>query len=169
VVLSNRRALRHVLWQPNEPGLARAYVTGDLDVDGDLKDELRRAWAAVRDRALTLPGLRPGMRLLDVGRGLGLARCALRTEIRGGGPGEHVGEENYPAYAKVLRRNLRPGGRLVLQQMSRGGGPAAGVAVDIPAIRARGDIFRASVATVGRCCNGRGPGSDAVSHSPVGG
>jgi cyclopropane-fatty-acyl-phospholipid synthase len=34
--------------------------------------------------------------------------------------GEHVGEENYPAYVGVLHRNLRPGGRLVLQQMSRG-------------------------------------------------
>jgi cyclopropane-fatty-acyl-phospholipid synthase len=34
--------------------------------------------------------------------------------------GEHVGEENYPAYVSVLYRNLRPGGRLVLQQMSRG-------------------------------------------------
>jgi cyclopropane-fatty-acyl-phospholipid synthase len=34
--------------------------------------------------------------------------------------GEHVGEENYPTYARVLHRNLRPDGRLVLQQMSRG-------------------------------------------------
>jgi cyclopropane-fatty-acyl-phospholipid synthase len=34
--------------------------------------------------------------------------------------GEHVGEANYPAYAATLRRLLRPGGRLLLQQMSRG-------------------------------------------------
>jgi cyclopropane-fatty-acyl-phospholipid synthase len=34
--------------------------------------------------------------------------------------GEHVGEENYPAYVRVLYRNPRPGGPLVLQQMSRG-------------------------------------------------
>jgi cyclopropane-fatty-acyl-phospholipid synthase len=33
--------------------------------------------------------------------------------------GEHVGEELYPVYAGVLYRALRPGGRLLLQQMSR--------------------------------------------------
>ena len=42
--------------------------------------------------------------------------------------GEHVGERNYPTYAEVLRRSVRPGGRVLVQQMSRtgrwpGGGP----------------------------------------------
>ncbi len=42
--------------------------------------------------------------------------------------GEHVGERNYPAYAQVLHRSVRPGGRVLVQQMSRtgrhpGGGP----------------------------------------------
>ena len=42
--------------------------------------------------------------------------------------GEHVGEANYPTYAEVLRRTVRPGGRVLVQQMSRtgpypGGGP----------------------------------------------
>lgn len=42
--------------------------------------------------------------------------------------GEHVGEGNYPAYAAVLARSVRPGGRVLVQQMSRtgrwpGGGP----------------------------------------------
>jgi cyclopropane-fatty-acyl-phospholipid synthase len=42
--------------------------------------------------------------------------------------GEHVGERNYPAYVDVLRRAVRPGGRVLVQQMSRtgrhpGGGP----------------------------------------------
>ncbi|MFI9327606.1 class I SAM-dependent methyltransferase [Kitasatospora sp. NPDC052868] len=32
VVLRNRRALRRMLWQPGELGLARAYVSGDLEV-----------------------------------------------------------------------------------------------------------------------------------------
>ena len=36
VVLRSRRALRTLLWQPDELGLARAYVAGDLDVDGDM-------------------------------------------------------------------------------------------------------------------------------------
>lgn len=34
--------------------------------------------------------------------------------------GEHVGADNSPTYAATLHRALRPGGRLVLQQMSRG-------------------------------------------------
>jgi cyclopropane-fatty-acyl-phospholipid synthase len=42
--------------------------------------------------------------------------------------GEHVGERNYPAYVEVLERSVRPGGRVLVQQMSRtgrhpGGGP----------------------------------------------
>ncbi|MFE3291081.1 class I SAM-dependent methyltransferase [Rhodococcus sp. NPDC059234] len=36
VVFRNRRALRRILWSPNELGLARAYVSGDLGVEGDL-------------------------------------------------------------------------------------------------------------------------------------
>ncbi len=42
--------------------------------------------------------------------------------------GEHVGQRNYPTYAGVLRRSVKPGGRVLIQQMSRsgkwpGGGP----------------------------------------------
>ncbi|MDT0200432.1 cyclopropane-fatty-acyl-phospholipid synthase family protein [Nocardioides sp. AE5] len=42
--------------------------------------------------------------------------------------GEHVGRRNYPTYAATLRRAVRPGGRVLIQQMSRrgrhpGGGP----------------------------------------------
>lgn len=36
--------------------------------------------------------------------------------------GEHVGEGNYPTYAEVLRRSVKPGGRVLVQQMSRGQG-----------------------------------------------
>jgi cyclopropane-fatty-acyl-phospholipid synthase len=32
----NRRALRRLLWKPGELGLARAWVSGDLGIDGDL-------------------------------------------------------------------------------------------------------------------------------------
>ena len=35
--------------------------------------------------------------------------------------GEHVGEANYPTYVEVLRRAVRPGGRVLIQQMSRSG------------------------------------------------
>ena len=42
--------------------------------------------------------------------------------------GEHVGQKNYGTYVKALRDNVVPGGRVLVQQMSRrgrypGGGP----------------------------------------------
>ncbi|MGW0614107.1 class I SAM-dependent methyltransferase [Streptomyces sp. NPDC002788] len=36
LVVRNRRALRRLLWKPGELGLARAWVAGDLDIQGDL-------------------------------------------------------------------------------------------------------------------------------------
>src|SRR5947208_4609874 len=48
VVLRNRRALRRLLYAPGELGLARAYVSGDLDVEGDLADGFRRIWELTR-------------------------------------------------------------------------------------------------------------------------
>jgi hypothetical protein len=32
----SRRGLRRLLWAPNEVGLARAWVSGDIDMDGDV-------------------------------------------------------------------------------------------------------------------------------------
>ena len=46
ITIRNRRALRRLLWAPNELGFARAYVSGDIEVEGDLfagLDELARA------------------------------------------------------------------------------------------------------------------------------
>ncbi|WP_167006680.1 cyclopropane-fatty-acyl-phospholipid synthase family protein [Mumia sp. ZJ430] len=40
--------------------------------------------------------------------------------------GEHVGEENYATYLSVLRHHVRPGGRVLVQQMSRRAGSAPG-------------------------------------------
>ena len=42
LVIRNRRALRRLMWQPGELGLARAYVAGDIDVEGDLYEALDR-------------------------------------------------------------------------------------------------------------------------------
>ncbi|MEA5363644.1 cyclopropane-fatty-acyl-phospholipid synthase family protein [Amycolatopsis sp., V23-08] len=265
VVLRNRRALRRLLFAPGELGLARAYVTGDLDVEGDLADGFRRIWSLTRSgelnrvklgprewaEAASLAGklgvfglppkppaeearlsgklhsllrdrsaiahhydlsnafyqllmdesmayssayftsdepgyglaeaqsdklemicrklaLRPGMRLLDIGCGWGsllvhaakhhgvhavgitlsaeqlqhirgrLAQHDLedRVEVRRqdyrelpDAPfdavasiemGEHVGEVNYPTYASTLHKMVKPGGRVLIQQMSRG-------------------------------------------------
>ena len=265
VIIRSRTALRQMLWRPGELGLARAYVTGGLDVDGDLTEGLRALWRAVgplrgqRARlgpagwlaagraavALRIAGppppapaaevrisgrvhsrrrdqqvisahydlppafyqlildpamayscawwtsdeasytladaqrdkldmicrkmrLRPGSRLLDIGCGWGsLAIHAARdygarvTAVTLAGEqaafvrdraravgladlvavemrdyrdigsreydavasiemGEHVGQRAYPAFCAQLRDLLRPGGRLLIQQMSRG-------------------------------------------------
>jgi cyclopropane-fatty-acyl-phospholipid synthase len=36
VIVRSPRAIRRLLWQPNDLGLGRAYVAGELDVEGDL-------------------------------------------------------------------------------------------------------------------------------------
>ncbi|HEX5292126.1 MAG TPA: cyclopropane-fatty-acyl-phospholipid synthase family protein [Streptosporangiaceae bacterium] len=263
LVARSPRALQRILWRPGELGLARAYVSGDLDVEGDLTDGLRRVHATAprsgpfgliktvpaavaaaarlglftpppgppgcelrvrgrrhsraRDQAviaghydvpsafyqlildpsmayscaywdgqrdltgaqqakLDLIGrklaLAPGQALLDMGCGWGsltihAARARVqvtgvtlsreqggyvRRRARGLGlnpevriqdyrdpldgtydaiasveMGEHVGAARYPAFCDALYGRLRPGGRLLIQQMSRttrrGGGP----------------------------------------------
>ncbi|AJE83535.1 MULTISPECIES: SAM-dependent methyltransferase [Streptomyces] len=62
VVLRSRRALRRLLWQPGELGLAEAYVTGEIDVEGDLAQGLRLMWRAAREGALHPPKLGLGER-----------------------------------------------------------------------------------------------------------
>src|ERR1700753_619155 len=61
-ILRSPAALRRLLWAPGELGLAQAYVTGELDVEGDLKTALETVWATVRSRGLR--GLRPTPRLV---------------------------------------------------------------------------------------------------------
>ncbi len=270
--ITTRKALRRLLWQPDELGIAQAYITGEVDVPGgatELADGLRQVWRHARandagpislstkqklnaailalrlgalGRRPTVPStqakltgglhtrardraaiahhydlsnefyglildesmayssgyyeswdntlvqaqrakldlicrkldLHPGMRLLDVGCGWGslslhaaehygarvlgvtisrqqhefiskrIAERNLsdRVEVRvqdyrevAEQPfdavssiemGEHVGEHNYPTYAGVLFAHLKPGGRLLLQQMSRHTGAAPG-------------------------------------------
>jgi cyclopropane-fatty-acyl-phospholipid synthase len=274
-LIVTRRGLRRLVWSPGELGLAEAYITGDLDVDGDLAQGLAVMWAATRDGALRRPrprladyprlaaaairlgavgprpprpgaqarlrggkhtrerdraaiahhydlsnefyqlllgatmayscgyftrgpdqpmddaqtakldlicrklGLRPGRRLLDIGCGWGSLVCHaaehygadvvgvtlsraqfdhVSKRIADGGltervtlrladyreligsptdrgafdavssieMGEHVGDDEYPAFARILHDVLRPGGRALVQQMSRAGTHAGG-------------------------------------------
>lgn len=55
VVLRSPDALRRLLWQPNEFGLAESYITGDLDVEGDLAQVLGQAGRSVRDQGIRRP------------------------------------------------------------------------------------------------------------------
>jgi cyclopropane-fatty-acyl-phospholipid synthase len=50
LVARSAQALRRILWRPGELGLARAYVSGDLDVEGDLTEGLHRIWSAIRQK-----------------------------------------------------------------------------------------------------------------------
>ena len=44
-------------WHPGELGAAQAYVTGEIDVEGDLDAALTHVWDVVRERGLS--GVRP--------------------------------------------------------------------------------------------------------------
>jgi len=57
VVLNSVDAVRRLLRHPGELGAAQAYVTGELDVPGDLDEALTHAFAVARERGL--PGGRP--------------------------------------------------------------------------------------------------------------
>ena len=65
VVIKSRRALRRLLWAPGELGLARAYVTGDIDVVGSgtpadaLTAGFRQVWGQARSRAQGRPQMTP--------------------------------------------------------------------------------------------------------------
>lgn len=152
-----------------------AYSSGyweDVEAEPTL-EALERAQFAKLELICTKLGLRPGMRVLDVGCGWGSfslhaaehhgvqvlgvtlsaeqhafisARIAERglgdrvevrvqdyrdlpTAAEPGGfdavasveMGEHVGARNYATYVDVLRTMVRPGGRVLIQQMSRPG------------------------------------------------
>ena len=51
LLINSRRALRRVLWQPDEVGLGRAWVSGEIDLDGDLEQALTRVESVGRDLA----------------------------------------------------------------------------------------------------------------------
>ncbi|MGW9207085.1 class I SAM-dependent methyltransferase [Embleya sp. NPDC055664] len=55
LVVRNRRALRRLMWSPGELGFARGWVSGDLDVDGDLYDALTRLSGLALNRDEPVP------------------------------------------------------------------------------------------------------------------
>jgi len=77
VVVRSRRALRRLVWAPGELGLARAYVAGDLDVDGDLY----APFAALSSAGRLAPGAQDAP--LTPAQRLALLRTALRLGVIG--------------------------------------------------------------------------------------
>jgi len=58
-VIRSPQALRRILWRPGELGLARAYISGDLDVEGDHTEGLRLVLNATRQKAPAPPRTAP--------------------------------------------------------------------------------------------------------------
>lgn len=60
VVLRSRRALRRLLWRLGQLSAADAYVSGDIDVEGDLGEALRLTRATLEERGFTPRDVRLG-------------------------------------------------------------------------------------------------------------
>ncbi|MGO9660661.1 MAG: class I SAM-dependent methyltransferase [Acidimicrobiales bacterium] len=56
LVLRAPRALARLVWSPDELGMARAFVTGDIDLDGDLFEMLMVLEAKMKGRRRLGPG-----------------------------------------------------------------------------------------------------------------
>ncbi|MFE9435754.1 class I SAM-dependent methyltransferase [Streptomyces sp. NPDC006640] len=79
LVVRNRRALRRLLWKPGELGLARAWVSGDLEVEGDLYTALGHISGLVWERGEDARGLGEALRDPEV-------RAAVRGLVKLAGP-----------------------------------------------------------------------------------
>ncbi|MFF7354051.1 MULTISPECIES: class I SAM-dependent methyltransferase [Streptomyces] len=79
LVVRNRRALRRMLFKPGELGLARAWVSGDLGIEGDLYTALDAMAGLVWERGEDARG--PAEALRDPA-----VRAAVRELLRLAGP-----------------------------------------------------------------------------------
>ncbi|WP_031519423.1 SAM-dependent methyltransferase [Streptomyces sp. NRRL F-5123] len=109
LVFRRRRALRRILWRPGELGLVRAWVAGELTVDGDLHEALDRLSGVLWERPEPDPGAPAGAgvrRVLEALRDPATYRLA-REVLALAGPGlppapppEEVGPRSGPAHTK---------------------------------------------------------------------
>ncbi|MEU7073671.1 cyclopropane-fatty-acyl-phospholipid synthase family protein [Streptomyces narbonensis] len=83
LIVRDRRALRRMIWRPGELGLSRAWVAGELDVEGDLYEVLDRLsgllWERPEDTRGRLTALRDSVRDPKL-------RSAARALLRLAGP-----------------------------------------------------------------------------------
>ncbi|MFJ6706993.1 MULTISPECIES: class I SAM-dependent methyltransferase [unclassified Streptomyces] len=79
IVIRNRRALRYLLFKPGELGLARAWVAGDLDIEGDLYGALAQMSGLIWERGEDSRTLGQALRDPEV-------RAAVRELLRLAGP-----------------------------------------------------------------------------------
>lgn len=69
LVIHDRRAVRRMLWRPGELGLARAWVAGELTVEGSLFDLLDRVAGLLWEREPDLPPVGPTVSTAQGGPG----------------------------------------------------------------------------------------------------
>ncbi|MEU6843770.1 cyclopropane-fatty-acyl-phospholipid synthase family protein [Streptomyces sp. NPDC046716] len=81
LVVRHRRALRRLLWKPGELGLARAWVAGDLDVEGDLYEALDVMAGLIWEHDDDAPGRSLAEALKDPG-----VRAGVRELVKLAGP-----------------------------------------------------------------------------------
>ncbi len=100
VVFRTRRALRRLLWAPNELGFARAYISGDVDLEGDVFTGL-----AELDR-LADPARGPGI-VVDGRTRAAVVGAALRLGVVGPPPRPPAEEARLAGRRHTRRRDSR--------------------------------------------------------------
>jgi cyclopropane-fatty-acyl-phospholipid synthase len=79
IIIRSPQAIRRLMWAPDELGLARAYVAGELDAEGDLY----AAFGALSSTGRLAPGGSPD---LPIGVRLSLLRTGLELGVIGREP-----------------------------------------------------------------------------------
>jgi len=97
-IIRHRRALRRLLWNPGELGLARAFVAGELDVEGDIADGLSRFWKLAKAQDLS------ALRLTTADK-LDAAKLTLRLGILGPRPAAPASEARLSGGLHTRRRD----------------------------------------------------------------
>ncbi|HET7474594.1 MAG TPA: cyclopropane-fatty-acyl-phospholipid synthase family protein [Dermatophilaceae bacterium] len=100
VRFTSRRALRRLLWSPNELGFARAYVSGDVVIEGDLLAALDQL------NELADPERGPGVRI-GASTTAAVAAAVLRLGALGPPPKPPVEEIRLTGRRHTLGRDAR--------------------------------------------------------------
>jgi cyclopropane-fatty-acyl-phospholipid synthase len=100
VRFTSRRALRRLVWAPNELGFARAYVSGDVEIEGDLLDGLTRL------NALADPERGPGVSVGPDTRAA-VARAVVRLGALGPPPRPPAEEIRLSGRRHARRRDAK--------------------------------------------------------------
>jgi cyclopropane-fatty-acyl-phospholipid synthase len=120
VVLNSPRALAHIAWAPGELGMARAYITGDLDIEGDIATGLSSVWRARREapeqstklgfstavRGLRLLASNGGLRRPKPPEGELVLRGRLHTKRRDAAVIHHHYDVSNTLYSLLLDENM---------------------------------------------------------------